>query len=273
MIRTLRLFGQVEIDLSRLPSRYASLLITPQYQTERLLEHRADALGARIVRGAEVTGVRQDEHGVDVTARTTGGQQIPYRAAYVVGADGVRSVVRRALGLPFPGRSVIKSIMFADVRLSTPPPDVLTVNAVGDGFAFIAPFGDGWYRVFAWNRCHQVGDNAPVEVEEIRQVTRWALGTDFGMHDPRWLSRFHSDERQVPRYRVGRVFLAGDAAHCHSPAGGQGMTPGCRTPPTSAGSSPPRSRGGAVSGCSTLITRSATRSGGRFYAAAVRSCA
>jgi 2-polyprenyl-6-methoxyphenol hydroxylase-like FAD-dependent oxidoreductase len=140
----------------------------------------------------------------------------------VGGADGVRSVVRSALGLPFPGRSVIKSIMLADVRLSTPPRDVLTVNAGGDVFAFIAPFGDGWYRVFAWNRCHQVGDNAPVELEEIRQVIRRALGTDFGMHDPRWLTRFHSDERQVPRYRVGRVFLAGDAAHSHSPAGGRG---------------------------------------------------
>ena len=90
----------------------------------------------------------------------------------------------------------------------------------------IAPFGDGWYRIFAWNRRNQVDDKAPVDLDEIREVTRRALGTDFGMHDPRWLSRFHSDERQAPRYRVGRVFLAGDAAHCHSPAGGQGMNTG-----------------------------------------------
>jgi hypothetical protein len=80
--------------------------------------------------------------------------------------------------------------------------------------------------VFAWNRRNQVDDSAPLELAEIREMTRRALGTDFGMHDPRWLSRFHSDERQVPRYRVGRVFLAGDAAHCHSPAGGQGMNTG-----------------------------------------------
>jgi hypothetical protein len=97
---------------------------------------------------------------------------------------------------------------------------------VGDAFAFVAPFGDGWYRVFAWNRRHQVDDTAPVELSEVREATRRALGTDFGMHDPRFLSRFHSDERQVPSYRVGRVFLAGDAAHCHSPAGGQGMNTG-----------------------------------------------
>ena len=221
-LQALRLFDRVRIDLSRLPSEFASLLITPQYETERVLQQRADALGVRIVRGAAVTGVTQDADGVDVAVH--GGTS--YRASDVVGADGVNSAVRKSLGLPFPGRAVIKSIMLADVRLASPPEDVLAVNGVGDGFAFVAPFGDGWYRVFAWNRRNQVEDTAPLELAEIREVTRLALGTDFGMHDPRWLSRFHSDERQVPRYRVGRVFLAGDAAHCHSPAGGQGMNTG-----------------------------------------------
>ena len=116
----------------------------------------------------------------------------------MVGADGVHSAVRAALGLPYPGRSVVRSLMLADVRLTDPPEDVLAVNGVGDAFAFVAPFGDGWYRVFAWNRRHQVDDSAPVELSEVREVTRRALGTDFGMHDPRFLSRFHSDERQVP---------------------------------------------------------------------------
>src|SRR5262249_40108308 len=149
-IQALRLFQRVQIDLSRLPSDFRSLLITPQYETERVLRLRAEKLGVQIVRGAEVTGVTQDDHGVDVSVRTAQGAAT-YRASYVVGADGVNSAVRRALGLPFPGRSVIRSIMLADVRLSSPPSDVLTVNGVGDGFAFVAPFGDGWYRVFAWN--------------------------------------------------------------------------------------------------------------------------
>jgi hypothetical protein len=116
--------------------------------------------------------------------------------------------------------------MLADVQLSEAPEDVLTVNAARDGFIFIAPFGDGWYRVIAWDRRRELPDHAPVELEEIREITWRVLGTDYGMHDPRWMSRFHSDERQVPHYRVGRVFLAGDAAHCHSPAGGQGMNTG-----------------------------------------------
>jgi hypothetical protein len=143
-----------------------------------------------------------------------------------VGADGARSTIRRILGLGFPGQSVVRSVMLADVRLARTPPDVLTANAVGGAFAFLAPFGDGWYRVIALDRRRQPPEDAPVELPELLDVMRRALGTDYGAHDPRWTSRFHSDERQVPRYRVGRVFLAGDAAHIHSPAGGLGMNTG-----------------------------------------------
>jgi 2-polyprenyl-6-methoxyphenol hydroxylase-like FAD-dependent oxidoreductase len=218
----LRLFEHVEVDLRRLPSRYPYLLITPQYNTERVLEERARKHGAEFVTGVTMTGLSQDAGGVDVQLADGSVR----RASYVVGADGVRSAVRHALGLPYPGRSVLKSIMLADVKLARPMSDTLTVNGVGDCFAFIAPFGDGWYRVFAWDRTKQVADDAPLTFEEIVDVARRALGDDYGMHDPRWLTRFHSDERQVPRYRVGRVFLAGDAAHCHSPAGGQGMNTG-----------------------------------------------
>ncbi|MDX2849219.1 FAD-dependent monooxygenase [Streptomyces sp. PA03-3a] len=213
----------LRIDLSRLPTRYPHVLVTPQYHTERILRARALSHGADIREGWEALGLTQDTTGVDVQVRAPDGSPQTLRAAYVVGADGRNSVVRRSLGLPFPGRSAVRSMMLADVRLADPPHKPPTVGAVGDAFAILVPFGDGWFRIMAWNRHHEMPDNAPVDLEEIRAIARRALGRDFGMHDPRWISRFHSDERQSPRYRVGRVFLVGDAAHVHSPAGGMGM--------------------------------------------------
>ncbi|MFJ9913896.1 FAD-dependent monooxygenase [Actinacidiphila glaucinigra] len=213
----------LRIDLSRLPTRYPHVLVTPQYHTERILRARALSHGADMWEGWEALGLTQDTTGVDVQVRAPDGSPQTLRAAYVVGADGRNSVVRRSLGLPFPGRSAVRSMMLADVRLADPPHKPPTVGAVGDAFAILVPFGDGWFRIMAWNRHHEMPDNAPVDLEEIRAIARRALGRDFGMHDPRWISRFHSDERQSPRYRVGRVFLVGDAAHVHSPAGGMGM--------------------------------------------------
>jgi 2-polyprenyl-6-methoxyphenol hydroxylase-like FAD-dependent oxidoreductase len=218
--------GPFGLDFGRLPSRFPYLLVTPQYETERLLDARARALGAEIVTGAEVVGLRQDPQGVDLTVREPGGGTYRRRARYVVGTDGAHSMVRRALGLPFPGRSAVRSVMICDVRLTDPPRATVTAQAAAAGFVFAVPFGDGWYRVIAWNRENQSPESAPVDFEEIRETVRQVLGTDLGMHDPRWISRFHSDERQVPRYRDGRVFLAGDAAHIHSPAGGMGMNTG-----------------------------------------------
>lgn len=225
-ITGLRLFRRLTLDLGMLESRFPFLLITPQYEVERLLERRAREAGVTFVYESEVVGLRQDADGVDLDVRGADGAVITRRAAYVVGADGHQSAVRQAIGQPFPGVSVIKSLFLADVRLAEKPEGVLTVNGAGDSFAMIVSFGDGWYRVMGWNRRNEVADDAPLDLDEIKDVTRRALGTDYGMHDARWLSRFHSDERQAPEYRVGRVFLAGDAAHIHSPAGGQGMNTG-----------------------------------------------
>ncbi|MCP2340923.1 FAD-dependent monooxygenase [Actinomadura rupiterrae] len=221
----LRLPGGARLDLSGLPTRFPFVLVTPQYETEKVLEERALAAGAEIIRGAEVVALWQDGLSVEVRYRLDGREQ-SIRGAYVVGADGVHSTVREQIGMLFPGESAVRSVMLADVRLADPPDEVLTVGASGDAFGFIAPFGDGWYRVIGWNRARQLPDSAPVDVEELRGVLRRVFGTDHGMGEPRWTSRFHSDERQAPRYRMGRVFLAGDAAHVHSPVGGQGMNTG-----------------------------------------------
>ncbi|WP_432067104.1 FAD-dependent oxidoreductase [Streptomyces sp. C10-9-1] len=223
-VTELSLFRRLTLDLGRLPSRFDFLLITPQFEVERLLERRALAAGVRFRYGAELRGLSQDAD--SVTAELAGPGASALRARYLVGTDGLRSAVRGALGLPFPGVSVVRSIVLADVRLAQEPEGLLTVAASGDAFAFITPFGGGWYRVMGWDRGRQAPDGAPVELDEVRAIARKALGSDFGMYGPRWMSRFHSDERQVPAYRVGRVFLAGDAAHVHSPAGGQGMNTG-----------------------------------------------
>ncbi|WP_078843900.1 FAD-dependent oxidoreductase [Streptomyces albus] len=224
-LRRVQLFGDLALDFGELPSRFPFLLVTPQYEVERLLEHRAAEHGVRFRYGSEVTGVRQDPDGAEATA-AEGDGTATHRARYLVGTDGHRSTVRRALGLPFPGGSVIRSLVLADVQLDRGPADLLALRGDGEGFALVVPFGDGWYRVGGWNRRHQVPDHAPVDLAEVRDILRRALGDDFGMRDPRWLSRFHSEERQVPAYRTGRVLLAGDAAHVHSPAGGQGMNTG-----------------------------------------------
>ncbi|WP_438487306.1 FAD-dependent oxidoreductase [Streptomyces sp. S186] len=230
----LRMFRGAALPLNRLPSRFPFVLITPQYEVERLLLRRARQAGVTFRHGSEVLGLDQDAEGVTVHFRTVedaaegaaaeGVRSL--RAAYAVGTDGARSAVREAIGLPFPGKAVIRSVVLADVRLAQAPESPFTLDAKGDSFALIGSFGDGWYRVIGWNRHAQAADDAPVDLDEVREVTRLAFGTDYGMHDARWISRFRSDERQAPAYRVGRVFLAGDAAHVHSPAGGQGMNAG-----------------------------------------------
>lgn len=144
----------------------------PQYEVERALERRAVEAGVRFVYETEVTGLRQDAAGVTLEVRGADGAAWELAAAYVVGADGMRSAVREAVGLPFPGKSVIRSVVLADVLLAEEPESILTANAVGDAFAFMVPFGDGYYRVIGWHRGRDVPDSAPLELDEVKEIVR-----------------------------------------------------------------------------------------------------
>jgi len=219
--------GGVDIDLSRLPSRYPGALVTPQYNVDTPLKHRARRLGVELWYGTEVVGVDQDEHGVTVFVRTDS-RELAYRSRYLVGADGTRSAVRRAAGVPFYGEPFLRSMMLADVKLSDPPAPGLVHSDGGDGsFAMLAPYGDGWWRVTAWDeRWSRIPPGTPVRLEHLVSALRRAHGRSYGIHSPRWTSRFDGDSRLAASYRMGRVLLVGDAAHQHSPAGGQSMNLG-----------------------------------------------
>ncbi|MCC9154711.1 rifampin monooxygenase [Streptomyces parvulus] len=210
----------VELDTS-----HAYVLGIPQPVTDRLLTERALELGAEVERGRELVGLDQDDHGV--TAELADGTRL--RARHLVGCDGGRSTVRRLLGVPFPGEPSGTDTLIGEMRVGAEPETVAAVVAevrqtqkrFGAG-----PLGDGYYRVGV-PAADVAGDrSAPPTLEEFRrQLEAWA-GTDFGVHSPRWLSRFGDATRLAERYRTGRVLLAGDAAHIHPPVGGQGLNLG-----------------------------------------------
>ncbi|HLQ53743.1 MAG TPA: FAD-dependent monooxygenase [Streptosporangiaceae bacterium] len=211
------------IRFGRLDSDFPYLLDIPQSRIESLLAARAAELGAELRWSAEVVSVEQDDEEVRVTL--AGGRT--ERAAYVVGCDGIRSFVRHSLGMPFPGAPNPGSVLLADLHLDELP----MTDAYGDlsenGMLLVFPFRDGSCRTVLYDYSRaDVPVTEPVTMDEVRTSLARVAGRDFGPRDMYWSGRYRSESRQVPSYRHGRILLAGDAAHTHSPAGAQGMNTG-----------------------------------------------
>ncbi|RKT83679.1 2-polyprenyl-6-methoxyphenol hydroxylase [Saccharopolyspora antimicrobica] len=209
----------------RMDTAHGYVLGIPQPVVDRLLAERAVELGAEIRRGCEVTGLSQDEDGV--TAELADGTQL--RSRYLVGCDGGRSAVRKMLGIGFPGEPSRVETLLGEVELAMPRDELMAkvaeVRETQKRFG-VVPLADGAYRVIAPAAGLAEDRAVPPTLDELKAQLVAFAGTDFGVHSPRWLSRFGDATRQAERYRAGRAFLAGDAAHIHPPTGGQGLNLG-----------------------------------------------
>ncbi|MCZ0983263.1 rifampin monooxygenase [Streptomyces diastatochromogenes] len=209
----------------RLDTAHPYLLGIPQPLTDRLLTEHAVEAGAEIRRGHTLTGLSQDEDGV--TAELADGTRL--RARHLVGCDGGRSTVRKLIGVGFPGEPARREWLLGEAEVAVAP-EAMTAAAAELGSPDLrfgpAPDTEGVYGFVV--RTEDVAEDrtVPPTFEEFKERIRALAGTDFGVRAPRWLSRFGDATRQAERYRVGRVFLAGDSAHIHPPHGGQGLNLG-----------------------------------------------
>jgi 2-polyprenyl-6-methoxyphenol hydroxylase-like FAD-dependent oxidoreductase len=209
----------------RLDTAHSYILGIQQPITERLLTERAVELGAEIRRGHALVGLSQDDDGV--TAELADGTRL--RSRYLVGCDGGRSTVRKLLGVGFPGEPARNEALLGEMEVTTPPEELAAVVAEirkTEKWFGLGPSQPGLYRVVVPAEAVAEDRSVPPTLDEFKRQLRAYSGTDFGVHSPRWLSRFGDATRLAERYRVGRVLLAGDAAHVHPPLGGQGLNLG-----------------------------------------------
>jgi 2-polyprenyl-6-methoxyphenol hydroxylase-like FAD-dependent oxidoreductase len=212
-------FGTTVLDMGDFPTRHPYALGIWQNHIERVMAGWIAELPVEVLYGRDVTGFAQDDDGVDV--HLADGDTL--RAGWLVGCDGGRSLVRKAAGIGFPGFDATRSTLIAEVRLTEEPPAGVHFDTAGAHGLQRMEDGER-FRVVSSEQ--EIGTGDDVGLDDLRAALVAAFGTDFGVHDPTWISRFTDATRQADAYRAGRVLLAGDAAHVHYPAGGQGLSLG-----------------------------------------------
>ncbi|GAA2427664.1 FAD-dependent monooxygenase [Streptomyces macrosporus] len=215
-------FGGIPVDFGVLEGAHQAAKTIPQSVTESVLEQWAGELGADIRRGHEMIALRDGDDGVEIDVRGPDGE-LTLSAEYLVGCDGGRSTVRKAAGFDFPGTAATMEMYLADLRGVELEPRMIGETVPG-GMVMVGPLPGGITRIIVCERgTPPQRRTEPPAFQEVADAWKRLTGIDISHAEPVWVSAFGDATRQVTEYRRGRVFLAGDAAHIHLPAGGQGM--------------------------------------------------